>query len=121
MKKRCGSILMLTLLLLAALFFFGLSFLNHYLGDKTLASRQEEQVLAEEAAEAGIERALYELAHDAHWQPASLRVRLPHSQADFVLEFAPASVAFSSNNVSGSTSLTGWGARLVPPGMVHLC
>lgn len=118
--NRRGSILLLTLLLLGALLFFGVSLLNHYVADRTLQTRQEAHALAEEAAKAGIDRALYELAHKADWHPDSLKVTLPHSHARFELSFAPTSQPHSLNNVQSTTPAVAYDGRTVPPGMVHL-
>ncbi|MBI3928646.1 MAG: hypothetical protein HY319_24110 [Armatimonadetes bacterium] len=121
-NRRGGYLLVLTLFVMAALFFFALAFLRHFQSQKSLAQMHEQTLIAEEAAKAGLDAGLNELRKDPSWKSGYREVRLPHSGAIYTMSFDPAnaSVPHSTHNVGGSSSRTGSGARVVPPGFIHL-
>lgn len=121
MKRQKGYLLIYTMLLLAALFFFAVNYLRHYYADRSVGNRVEENVLAEEAAIAGIEQALYQVGDDHAWHPATYSQVLQDSKARFQLAFEPnQGIPASTNNWGNPAAVNGSGQRLVPAGTVHL-
>ena len=87
MKRNSGWILVYTISLLAALFFFAVSYVHFYYQDRALGGRTEANVLAEEAANAGIDQALYLIGQDHTWRPNLYEQQLQNSRATYRLAF----------------------------------
>lgn len=121
-RTRAGFALILTLLILAALFFFAFALARLHVADKTLAQRREHALVAEQAAKAGIEDAWLRLSQEGTWNAGFNAVRLPRSGGTYAMTFnrAQGSLPFSTNNHEGSSPTTGWNGRIVPAGHVHL-
>lgn len=121
-RTRAGFALILTLLILAALFFFAFALARLHVADKTLAQRREHALVAEQAAKAGIEDAWLRLSQEGTWNAGFNAVRLPRSGGTYAMTFnrAQSALPFSTNNHEGSSPTTGWDGRSVPAGHVHL-
>jgi len=122
MKRQNGSILALTLLVMAAIFFFGLLYLSFYQAEKTLAQKAETDLIALEAASAGIQDALYQLKKNPWWSAGFSAVTLPRSGATYTMSFnsGQTAVPWSTNNSQGTSPVTGSRGRTVPAGLIHL-
>ncbi|MDQ7826186.1 MAG: hypothetical protein RDV48_25510 [Candidatus Eremiobacteraeota bacterium] len=121
MKRHRGFILVVALLGIGIMFFFALSMVRHYAADKSLSSRGENTLIAEQAAIAGVEDAMIQLKTDTRWSAGFNKAVLPHSGATYTVTFDKnqAAIPYSTNNATGSTALTGYGGRIVPPQFVH--
>ncbi len=86
-RSRAGFALILTLLILAALFFFAFALVRLQVADKTLAQTRQHSLIAEQAAKAGMEEALLQLSQDASWNTGLMEVRLPRSGATWTVTF----------------------------------
>lgn len=121
-RGRSGFVLLLTLLVLGALFFYGLALVRLQVADKRFAQRRENALVAEQAARAGLDEALLQLTREVSWKAGLPETRLPHSGATYTVTFdrAQTAVPFSTNNSASTTEVTGWGGRRVPAGFIHL-
>ncbi len=121
-RSRAGFALILTLLILAALFFFAFALVRLQVAEKTLAQTRQHSLIAEQAAKAGIDEALLRLSAETSWKAGLKEVRLPHSGASYTVTFDSAQGAspFSTHNGESSSETTGWNGRIVPAGFVHL-
>ncbi|MGI5845088.1 MAG: DUF7305 domain-containing protein [Candidatus Xenobium sp.] len=121
-QSRAGFALIMTLLILAALFFFAFALVRLQVADKTLAQTRQHSLIAEQAAKAGIDEALLRLSEDDSWQAGLKEVRLPHSGASYTVTFDHTQSAspFSTHNGGSSSETAGWNGRMVPAGFVHL-
>lgn len=122
MKGKKGYILILTLLVIGALFFFGVLFLKFFRDEQKLALGSEHKLVATEAANGGIEDALYHLKQDSSWKTGFDNEKLPHSGASYSMSFnkKQTAVPYSTNNSGGTSTVTGYNGREVPPGVIHL-
>jgi hypothetical protein len=122
MKKIKGSLLPLTLMVMAAVFLFGFMFLYFYRTDRDLEARAENDLVALEAAGAGIQDALYQLKKNPRWNDGFPGTTLPRSGAAYTMSFNPgqAEIPYSTNNFQGTAAVIGSGGRPVPAGMIHL-
>jgi len=80
------------------------------------------QIVATYAAKAGIEESLYELFEDYNWNEGFDRKALTGSGATYTVTFNQyqTTYPYSTNNSGSSSSVTGYGGRIVPPGAVFL-
>lgn len=117
-----GFILVLTLLVATAILFLGFSYVELYRPQAQAARLTESELIAAAAAGAGIDEAIYELKRNTAWKAGFAAVRLPHSGAAYSMSFVPnqSAIPYSTNNSVGALSITGYGGRIVPPGMVDL-
>lgn len=122
MKKARGYLIILTLLVMGALLFLAVVFMNFYSSEQDLALRAQQNIIAEGAAGAAVDAAIYELESDSAWEAGFDRVTLPHSQAVYSLTFNKDQTAlpYSTNNLKGATQVTGWQGRIVPAHCAHL-
>lgn len=122
MNRKNGSLLVLTMVVGAALFFFALAYLALYRGDKAIGQVGEKNVIAEQAAAAGIDDSLYHLKKDAAWKAGFSGAALPHSGATYTVTFdaSQSLLPYSTNNLAGASAVTGWSGRPVPPYSAHL-
>ncbi len=122
MRRTRGYALILALLLSAALMFLALASVNLYRSESAVASQSERAIVAAEAASAGLEAAFAALKADAAWNAGFSQVELPNSRATYTLTFnkSQSTLPWSTNNASGTASLTGWNGRIVPAGTIHL-
>lgn len=122
MRKRNGYILMLTILVSAAIIFFAFLFISFFHSEKNLAQKAEHSLIADEAAKAGIQDAIYHLKQDAKWNTGFNKAFLQNSQATYTMSFDKnqSTIPYSTNNSQGPAAITGYNGRSVPAGMVHL-
>lgn len=135
MRPRNGYILVLTLLIATAILFFAFSYVELYRGQARLARLAENDMIAAAAAGAGIDEAIFELKRNHTWTSGFQNVLLPHSGAAYSMSFIPNQplsisigfltpssrvIPFSTNNSAGPLSVTGYGGRIVAPGMADL-
>ncbi|MFP4498419.1 MAG: hypothetical protein ACLFQV_09440 [Vulcanimicrobiota bacterium] len=121
MKTRKGYILMIALLSIGLMFFMGLVMLDHHKSENRLSRRIVEDNVAQAAAEAGINRAIYEIKQDSSWETGIDGAGLSHSGASYTVTFNNAgSIPYSTNNMMGAGDVTGYGNRVVPRGYIHL-
>jgi len=122
MKKKQGYLLILTLLVMAALLFFAIFYLSFYNGEQDLALRGQQQILAEGAAAAAVDAAIYELKQDNAWISGFSQITLPHSNARYSLTFNKDQTAlpYSTNNLQSAAPATGYQGRIVPPHCAYL-
>jgi Tfp pilus assembly protein PilX len=117
-----GALLIMALLVIGALFFFALMYVRLFATEKQLSQKAEQTLVADEAAQAGINDALLELKKNPAWNAGFSDVGLPRSGALYTVTFNNTQTAlpWSTNNGAGSAALTGWNGRTVPPNAVHL-
>jgi len=117
MKRRSGYILILTLLVSAALFFLAILYTDFFSSEQKLAMHSENDIIAEAAAEAGIDDAIYQLNSDSSWTAGFNQVELPHSRATYSMSFnsGQTAIPYSTNNLQSSVATTGYQGRIVPP------
>ena len=122
MKKRSGYILILTILIMASLIFFGIIYLSLYKSRASIARRAEYNLIAEAGAKAGIDDAIYYLKRNPAWTSGFNNEPLPHSGATYSMSFDPGQVEipYSTNNSHNVSPTTGYGGRAIPAGAVHL-
>lgn len=120
--KKNGYILILTIIAITALIFFGILYLNLYRSEKNLAMRAEHIIISEEAATAGIEDAIYQLKKDPAWTAGFANITLPHSKATYAISFDKnqTTIPYSTNNKNGTQTVTGYNGRTILPGYVHI-
>ncbi len=120
--EKKAFILVMSLMIIASLFFFGLAFINLFMAEKQLSQRAEQTITADEAAQAGLEDALYQLKRSQTWNAGFNCISTPHSGAAYSMSFnsTQTSLPYSTNNYAGTTTMTGWGGRSIPPGSAHL-
>jgi len=121
-RSRTGFALILTLLILGALFFFAFALVRLQVAEKTLAQGRQQSLVAEQAAKAGVEEALLLLSADTSWNAGLNAVKLPRSGATYTITFnrAQSAIPFSTHNHDSSSEAIGWNGRKVPSGHVHL-
>ena len=122
MGRKRGYILILTLLVMGALILWGIFILNLYRQEQYTAQKGEMDLIAEEAARAGISDAIYYLKKDSSWADGFKDVKLQHSGATYSISFDKklAQIPWSVNNYNSSEPIKGWRDRVVPPGTVFL-
>ncbi|MEQ8190739.1 MAG: family 16 glycoside hydrolase [Candidatus Eremiobacterota bacterium] len=125
MFHKKGYILVLTLIIMAALLFFGTLLLSLYQQEAYIVQKAETDMIAEEAAKAGIAEAIYNLREDPNWMTGFNNVKLPASGATYTItvikdKTPTPSVPYSINNYNNSSSVKGWQGRDVPSSGVHL-
>jgi hypothetical protein len=122
MERQKGFILALTLLVMAAIFFFGLLYLSFYRTEKSLALKAETDLIALEAASAGIQDAIYQLKRNPRWNAGFSAVYLTRSRAAYTMSFnsGQTAIPYSTNNSQGMSAVTGYRGRVVPAGLIHL-
>ncbi|MBI2251925.1 MAG: hypothetical protein HYU63_04135 [Armatimonadetes bacterium] len=122
MKKINGYILLLTLTFIMALIFFSILYLELYRSGKVIIESAENDIIAESAANAGINDALYQLRQNRLWQSGFSDTSLSNSQATYSLSFdnTQTLIPYSTNNLSNSNSASGYNGRSVPPYSAHL-
>ena len=122
MAGEKGYILILTLLVMGALFLWGIFALDLYRHEQYIAQKAEMDLIAEEAARAGINDAIYYLKKDSSWDEGFSDAKLEHSGATYSINFDKSYtlLPWSVNNSNGSESVFGWRERVVPPGTVYL-
>jgi len=120
--RRKGALLILAMLLLGALFFFAIVLVRLYVAEKQLTLKAEQAMIADEAAQAGINDALHELRQNQAWSAGFNAVQLPQSGASYTVTFntAQTAIPWSINNGTGTSAAAGWEGREVPPGAIHL-
>lgn len=120
--KGRGFILIIGLLAMGAIFFFSMTYIRLYTADKGLSLKAELSLVADEAAQAGIEDALDQVRQSQVWNTGFNAVSLPRSGGTYTVTFNKAqnTVPWSTNNSSGSEAVAGWGGRTVPPNTLHI-
>lgn len=121
-KKSKGYILIITILSIGALFFFALLMVRLQASERKTASKGESDIIAEQAAKAGIDDAYYQLKEDITWKTGFSSKALPHSNSTYTVSFdsTQSKIPYSTNNSKGSAAVTGYNGRKVPAGMIHL-
>jgi hypothetical protein len=103
------------------LLYFSAMFLNFFQAEHRIAMNNEQKLIAIEAANAGIEDAIYYLSTDTSWNTGLTDVALPHSNAKYTVTFnRNINTPYSSNNSSGAATISGYNGRQVPPGFIHI-
>lgn len=120
MRRPRGYLLVMTLVVTATLIFLASVLIQHARAEGTMATRSEHDLVAEEAARAGISAALNELAQNAGWTAGFASESLSHSDATYAMTFGSGSTPYSTHNGTGAGAVTGYRGRSVPAGMVHL-
>jgi len=122
MKKEKGYILIVTLIVMGALVLWGAFALNLYRQEQYTAQKAEMDLIAEEAARAGIEDAFYYLKTDPSWTAGFNNVLLPQSKATYSISFDKSrkDIPWSFNNYGKIETVIGWRGREVPSGSVYL-
>jgi hypothetical protein len=122
LRKIKGYALVITIMIICALFFFTLQYVRFFAAERMIAGRGEETLIAQAAASAGIDDALGNLRKNIDWKAGFSGTRLAHSGAEYRMSFSQAQTAvpFSTNNSASDSPVTGSGGRIVPPRMIHL-
>ncbi|MCE1246325.1 MAG: hypothetical protein LWY06_06755 [Firmicutes bacterium] len=122
MKSKKGYILILTFLVMAMMFFFGLMLVEFMSSETKLTIKSEHDNIAAEAANAGIDDAIYYLKQNASWASGFNNTALGHSNSTYSMTFDKNQTVlpYSTNNSTGTATITGYGGRTVPAGSVHL-
>lgn len=116
-----GSLLIMTLMVSTSLIFLMLWLLTAYSTEQHVSASLENDVVAEAAANAGIDQAMYQLQSNGAWTIGFNGDVLPQSQATYTVAFGNAPLAYrSTNNASGASVVTGYNGRQVSPGFVHV-
>jgi hypothetical protein len=121
--RRRGMALVLVLMCAAIIVIFASTMVAVLSVQNRLILRNVGLVAAQQAAAAGVNQALYELALNNAWAPTGIYSQdLSTGNASFSLTFNTASstAPWSRNNAAGASAVTGYGGRIVPPGCVHL-
>ncbi|MCE1248238.1 MAG: hypothetical protein LWY06_16480 [Firmicutes bacterium] len=119
--KQKGYVLILAVIVMMVLIYFSAMYLNFFSAEHRIAMNGEQKLIAIEAANAGIEDALYYISTDKTWSTGLSDVSLPHSGAKYTVTFTKSStVPYSTNNISGSSTVTGYNGRQVPAGFIHI-
>ncbi|MDQ7825257.1 MAG: hypothetical protein RDV48_20825 [Candidatus Eremiobacteraeota bacterium] len=124
MRRSRGYILVLTIIVMVILLVFGIAYANYYRQEKGMAQMREQQVVADAAADGGIQDALLQLKSSPAWNAGfpydPNNPRLPHAPATYQMTFTAGTQPYSTNNGAGSAAVTGYKGRQVPAGSVHL-
>jgi len=119
--KQKGYVLILAVIVMAVLLYFSAMYLNFFQAEHRIAMNNEQKLIATEAANAGIEDAVYYIQSDSSWNTGLSDVTLPHSGAKYTVTFSKSlSLPYSTNNSKGSATVTGYNGRQVPPGFIHI-
>lgn len=122
MRNGRGYALVITIMIICALFFFTIQYVRLFAAEKAIAGSGERALIAHAAASAGIDDAIANLKQNVAWSAGFDTISLPHSGATYSMSFntAQAAVPYSTNNSAGAASVNGYGGRVVPAGMIHL-
>lgn len=122
MKKiNRGYVLIVTLLAIAALFFYAVILVKFHFTEKNIAQKGEMTLIAEQAADAGVNDAIFYLKRDPKWTAGFNNVVLPHSSASYTVTFNNAqNTPYSTNNSAGAQAVTGYNGINVPAGAIHI-
>ncbi|MGV8121367.1 MAG: hypothetical protein AB2L14_16520 [Candidatus Xenobiia bacterium LiM19] len=122
MKKNNGYILVVTMLVMVSMLVIGIAYANFYRQDNSIAQRGENDLIAEAAADAGIQDSISQLKKNADWKSGFANVKLPHAGSAYTVTFDPAEKTFpwSTNNNGGTGTVTGYQGRTVPPDNVYI-
>jgi hypothetical protein len=110
---------MLALMVMGAVFFTSTLFLSLYLDTQHTARAVADEMLAEQAGNAGLFSAARELRFNHGWKAGYDRARLIHG-ATYSVSFDPSNPDHSINNLENDASLTASDGRLVPAHSVYL-
>ena len=121
-RKQKGYVLLLVLFAFVIFSIIALYYVNLFNREKTLSQREKWNYIANKAAEAGIEDAIYYINQDMNWQAGFNNVKLSKAEATYSMTFDKNQneIPYSTNNSQGLVTVTGYGGREVPPGMIHL-
>lgn len=119
-RRRRGYLLVLTLGVMGALMVFAAALMGAFSGENSLAQRAERDVIAEEAARAGIQDAFAQILQDPGWNAGFSNVSLPNSGATYSMSFTKAIPEFSTSNRGNTAAVTGYNGRQVPGNTIHL-
>ncbi len=121
-RKPKGYILIITILAIAALFFFAILMVKLQASERKTASRGESDIIAQQAAKAGIDYSIYQLSKDFSWNTGFNNQILPHSNASFTVTFnnTQKDMPYSTNNSQSASAVEGYNGRKVAPGVVHI-
>lgn len=121
MHARPGSVLVMALLIVGALFFLALAATNLFRSEAALGAQAERAIKASAAATAGIEECLAILSQTPDWT-TGLEGLQPQAGARYTVTFdrTRSDVPYSTNNSQGAGMVVGTGGRQVPPGGIHL-
>ena len=122
MNRRKGYILILTILVMSAIFFISIMFLGFFRSEHRLALKVQNDNIAAAAANAGIQDSLLQLKQNSTWTGGFDKITLPHSGASYTVTFdnTQTETPYSTNNTNGTATITGYKGRQVFPGMVHM-
>ncbi len=118
-----GYVLVVTLMVISALFFFVINFTNFLRSQHSLTLAREHQLKATLASEAGLYAALSRLQRTPEWRGSFSNTKLPHSQATYSLTFNKRNtkVPLSVDNTQGLTAILAPDkSRLIPAGTIYL-
>lgn len=118
--RRRGYLLVLTLAVMGALMTFAAALTGAFSGENSIAQRAERDVIAEEAARAGIQDAFAQILQDPGWNAGFNNVTLPNSGANYSMSFTKAIPEFSTSNRGNTAAVTGYNGRQVPGNTIHL-
>jgi hypothetical protein len=121
-RRRRAFILLLTIVGIVALFTFATLLVKVYVSMKTGIQRGENLLIAEQASIAGIEDAVYQLKKNQAWNKGFDNVALPGNGATYSMTFdsSKKETPYSTNNIAGSQSVSGWSSTSVPADSAHL-
>ncbi len=120
-KNNRGYALVLVILVVLLIVTFSASMVVLSGLDQKLSSKQQFNTIARQAAEAGIEHALYELSNDSSWNAGFDDVKLePTGSAYFTTFNSSSTVPYSTNNTGGTGEVKGYQERVVPQGAIHI-
>lgn len=132
-RRQRGYILILTVTVIAVLVVFAIAYVNYFRGEKKSSQQEEFILIAQSAADAGINDAVSQINKDKTWgtHGETMTKNLPGSGATYTVTFVRNTadpdrpgqfLPYSINNLTGIRIIrTGWpGNRFVPPGGIHL-
>lgn len=119
LKDSQGIALAVTLLILMILSVLFLTIGTLGISNLNLVSNFRDSTAAYYAARAGVARAIYELYDDSSWAEGFSNQSLTSVNGTYTVSFS-SSTYYSTNNMSGSSTVTGWGGTQVPSGYAYV-
>jgi len=122
MRKTNGYVLVLTMIVMFLLLMMALFYVKFSMPEQHFAMKGEMELIAMSAADAGLEDAFYNIKQYSGWTGGFTNVSLPHSKATYSVTFNKNQtiLPYSTNNIGGTTAVTGYGGRIIPAGMAHI-
>ncbi|MBI2252221.1 MAG: hypothetical protein HYU63_05720 [Armatimonadetes bacterium] len=120
-QKIKGSIFIITILVITFLVTICFAFVSiNQVGLKIVASQSQSGKILQ-SAQAGLADALYNLKDNLYWNTGFNEKVLPNNEGEYTLTFDKTlGIAYSTNNLGESVSVSGWSGRIVPARSMHL-